>query len=63
MGFKTKVQVIQRKSGYQQWYIGFPAACAHMLDFKKGEPAEWGIDNNGNLVLKIERRLKQSNRK
>lgn len=50
MGFKTKVQLIQRKES-QQWYINFPSACAQMMNFKKGEVVEWVI-KNGDLVLK-----------
>lgn len=50
MGFKTKVQLIQRKES-QQWYINFPSACAQMMNFKKGEVVEWVIEN-GDLVLK-----------
>jgi hypothetical protein len=51
MGFKTKVQLINRKSS-QQWYINFPSACAQMMNFEKGEIVEWVIDKNGNLILK-----------
>ena len=36
MGFKTKVQVIQRRES-QQWYINFPSACAQVMNFRKGE--------------------------
>ena len=61
MGFKAKIQLIQRKNGHQQLYIGFPAACAQMLDFQKGESAEWEIEKSGKLVLKIERRNDQKN--
>lgn len=50
MGFKTKVQLINRKES-QQWYINFPSACAQMMDFEKGEVVEWVIEN-GDLVLK-----------
>ena len=51
MGFKTRVQLIQRKTS-QQYYINFPSACAQMLDLKKGEVVEWVITGKGDLMLK-----------
>jgi hypothetical protein len=51
MGFKTKVQLIQRKES-QQWYINFPSACAQMMSFRKGEVVEWEITAAGDLRLK-----------
>jgi hypothetical protein len=51
MGFKTKVQVIQRRES-QQWYINFPSACAQMMNFRKGEVVEWEIMDNGQLILR-----------
>jgi hypothetical protein len=50
MGFKTKVQVIQRRES-QQWYINFPSACAQMMNFRKGEVVEWEITKDGGLSL------------
>ena len=52
LGFKTKIQLISRKSGYDQWFVNFPSACAQMMGFRKGETAEWEIDGKGNLLLK-----------
>ncbi len=54
MGFKTKIQLISRKSGYDQWFVNFPSACAQMMGFRKGETAEWEVDEKGNLLLKRE---------
>lgn len=51
MGFKTKIQLIQRKSS-QQYYINFPSACAQVMDFRKGEIVEWELTAKGDLVLK-----------
>lgn len=56
MGFKTKVQLISRKAS-QQWYINFPSACAQMMNFQKGEEVEWVITENGDLLLKREKRV------
>jgi len=54
MGFKTKVQLINRKQS-QQWYINFPSACAQMMNFEKGEIVEWVITDTGALILKREK--------
>ena len=51
MGFKTKVQLIQRRES-QQWYINFPSACAQMMNFRKGEVVEWEIAAAGDLMLR-----------
>ena len=51
MGFKTRIQLIQRQAS-QQFYINFPSACAQMMDFRKGEEVEWEITQKGDLVLK-----------
>ncbi len=61
MGFKTKVQLIQRQES-QQWYINFPSACAQMMGFRKGEVVEWEITPAGDLVLRrpaVKRKAKQ----
>jgi len=50
MGFKTKIQLIQRKSS-QQFYINFPSACAQMLGLGKGEEVEWVLTDTGDLLL------------
>lgn len=58
MGFRTRVQLIQRKKS-QQYYINFPSACAQMLDLKKGEVVEWVITDDGDLMLKRSPRAEQ----
>lgn len=55
MGFKTKVQLINRKDS-QQFYINFPSACARMMDFRKGEVVEWVLTDDGDLLLKRSKR-------
>jgi len=51
MGYPTKVQLIKRKAS-EQWYINFPAAIAHAMDFEKGEVVEWIIEDKGLLALR-----------
>jgi hypothetical protein len=51
MGYPTKVQLIQRKHGTDQWYINFPTAIAEAMDFQKGEVVHWHVEDKANLVL------------
>lgn len=51
MGYQTKVQLIQRHKGVDQWYINFPTALAEAMDFAKGETVNWHIEDKANLVL------------
>ena len=37
MGYPTKVQLISRKKGADQYYINFPTAIAEAMEFQKGE--------------------------
>ncbi len=50
MGYPTKVQLIKRKAS-EQWYINFPAAVAHAMEFNRGEIVEWIIEDRANLIL------------
>ena len=51
MGYPTKVQLIKRKRGVDQYYINFPTAVAEAMDFEKGEVVHWHIEDKANLVL------------
>lgn len=51
MGHPTKVQLIKRTKGSDQWYITFPSAIAEALDFQKSEVVEWTIHDRSNLIL------------
>lgn len=62
MGFKTKVQLINRKES-QQWYINFPSACAQMMDFEKGEVVEWVVTETGDLILKRGKKVEHNEKK
>ena len=55
MGYPTKVQLIQRKNGPDQWYINFPTAVANAMGFEKGETVEWSIEDKANLILHRQR--------
>jgi len=50
MGYKTKVQLIERKNS-KQWYINFPYQVAEVMEFKKGEDCEWTLIDKKSLKL------------
>ena len=52
MGHPTKVQLIQRKNGPDQWYVNFPTAIAQAMEFDKGETVEWIIQDKRHLTLR-----------
>lgn len=51
MGYRTRVQRIQRKVS-EQWYVNFPAALARAMEFNKGEIVEWVVRDNTTLTLR-----------
>ncbi len=51
MGYQTKVQLIERKQGVNQWYINFPTPIAEAMGFQKGEIVEWSIEDRTHLLL------------
>lgn len=51
MGYPTKVQLIERKRGTNQWYINFPTPIAEAMEFQKGEVVEWRIVDRQRLEL------------
>jgi len=50
MGYKTKIQLINRAKS-EQWYINFPSAVAQAMEFERGEVVEWLIDDHQRMVL------------
>lgn len=50
MGHPTKVQLIARKKGADQYYINFPTAVAEAMDFQKGETIEWFVEDKANMI-------------
>lgn len=51
MGYKSKIQVIQRTSS-RQFYLMIPAQTAEALELRKGEDIEWIIESKQLLVIK-----------
>ena len=50
MGYPTRVQLIKRKKS-EQWYINFPAALAHAMEFSPSEVCEWFVEDKAHLLL------------
>jgi hypothetical protein len=50
MGYPTKVQLISRKIGADQYYINFPTALAEAMELQKGETIEWVIEDKANII-------------
>ena len=50
MGYPTRVQLIRRKKS-EQWYINFPAALAHAMEFAPSEVCEWFVEDKAHLLL------------
>jgi len=51
MGYKTKIQLIKRQKGSDQYYVNFPGVLAEVLGIEKGEEVAWEIAEGGELVL------------
>jgi hypothetical protein len=51
MGYKTKIQLIQRKTS-EQWYVNFPHQVAQVMEFDRGEEFEWILIDKKTLKLR-----------
>ena len=51
MGYKTKIQKVQRPTN-KSFYVNMPAAIAEALEIEKGEEFEWTVEDKNTLVLK-----------
>lgn len=51
MGYKVKIQLIQRKDS-QQWLFNIPAAIGEALELKKGETLDLTIKDKNYLVVR-----------
>ena len=64
MGYLTKVQVIERAKGQQQFYLICPAPLAQALEMEKGETIEWVVEDKWTLrVRRGEARAAQRQRR
>ena len=51
MGYKTKIQLIQRK-GSQQWLFNIPVAIGNALELTKGETLDLTIKDKDCLIIR-----------
>jgi len=52
MGYLSKLQVIQRRKGQQQFYLICPASLAQALEMEKGETLEWIVEDKQTLTVR-----------
>ena len=52
MGYRTRVQVIERAAGSRQFYIICPAQLAEALELEKGEEIEWVVEDKHTLTIR-----------
>ncbi len=52
MAYVTKLQVIERAKGQQQFYLICPAALAQALEMQKGESIEWVVEDKWTLRIR-----------
>lgn len=55
MGFRSKIQVIERAGGTRQFYLICPAPLAEALELEKAETIEWVVVDKNELTIKRER--------
>ncbi len=51
MGYKIKIQLIQRKNS-QQWMFNIPVAIGEALELKKGEILDSSIKDKNHLIIR-----------
>ncbi len=64
MAYLTKLQVIERANGQQQFYLICPAPLAEALEMQKGETIEWVVEDKWTLrITRTEARSAQASRR
>lgn len=51
MGYKTKIQLVQRKDS-QQWLFNIPVAIGEALELKKGETLDLTVKDRNCLIVR-----------
>lgn len=54
MGYKTKMQLIERR-GSQQWLFNIPIAIGNALELRKGETLDLTIKDKNSLLIRRSR--------
>jgi len=60
MGFKTKIQRVDRPTN-QSFYVILPSPLAQAFELDKGEEFEWIIEDKNLLLLKRSKAKKKNN--
>jgi len=64
MAYRTKLQIIERANGQQQFYLICPAPLAQALEMQKGETLEWVVEDKWTLrITRAETRSAQASRR
>ena len=64
MAYLTKLQVIERANGQQQFYLICPAPLAQALEMQKSETIEWVVEDKWTLrITRTEARSAQASRR
>jgi hypothetical protein len=64
MAYLTKLQVIERANGQQQFYLICSAPLAQALEMHKGETIEWVVEDKWTLrITRTEARSTQASRR
>jgi len=58
MGYKTKIQKVQRPTN-KSYYVNLPTALADSMEVEKGEEFEWYIEDKNTLVSKRVKEIKK----
>ena len=52
MGYRSRVQLIQRAGGTRQFYLICPAQLAAALELEKGEEIAWVVEDKRTLTIR-----------
>jgi bifunctional DNA-binding transcriptional regulator/antitoxin component of YhaV-PrlF toxin-antitoxin module len=62
MGYRSKLQVIERRDHNRQYYLICPAPLAQALELEKGEEIDWVVQDHDTVVLRRERKPRSTRR-
>jgi hypothetical protein len=63
MGYLSKLQLIERANKTRQFYLICPAPLAEAMEFEKGEPIEWIVEDRLTLIVKRQAKVAAKSRR
>jgi hypothetical protein len=63
MGYRSKVQVIQRANQNKQYYFICPSPLAQAMEVQKGEEIEWVIEDKNTIIIKRDVLLREATKR